>query len=75
MEKPKLNFKLIRDYEERRDSLLRDGYQLRHETMLSDGYVARLHHMANGNDVVLIARGINLIQKTNRVIVHEAIYV
>lgn len=75
MEKPILNYKLVRDYEDRRDSLIQDGYILRHETMLSDGYVARLHHMANGNDVVLIARGINLIQKTNRVIVHEAIYV
>lgn len=70
----KVNEKLIADYEERRNSLLKDGYSLRFETVLDDGVFCRLHHMANGNDITLSARGSQLIQKTNRITNHVQDY-
>lgn len=66
--------RMLRDYEERRASLLSDGYVLRHETLFADGALCRLHHMANGNDIVLIARGLMLLQKTNHVVTHRHDY-
>ena len=66
--------KLIRDYEERRNALLLDGYRLRHETVLSDGVICRLHHMSNGNDIVIVARGHHLEQRTNKVTTHTQDY-
>lgn len=66
--------KMIADYEERRNVLLADGYRLRHETVFDDGALCRLHHMSNGNDIVIQARGRKLTQKTNHVIVHEQSY-
>lgn len=66
--------KMIHDYEERRNALLADGYRLRHETVLSDGVVCRLHHMSNGNDIVIIAKGHHLEQKTNHIISHSQDY-
>lgn len=66
--------KMIADYEERRNALLADGYRVRHETAFEDGAMCRLHHMSNGNDIVITARGFHLTQKTNRVIVHEQDY-
>lgn len=68
------SIKMIADYEERRNSLLLDGYRVRHETTLTDGAMCRLHHMSNGNDIVLIARGYTLTQKTNHVVTHEQRY-
>lgn len=65
---------MIADYEERRNALLADGYRLRHETVFDDGAVCRLHHMSNGNDIVISARGHLLTQKTNHVTVHEQTY-
>lgn len=65
---------MIFDYEERRNSLLADGYRLRHETILANGVICRLHHMANGNDIILSARDDTLTQKTNRVITHTHTY-
>lgn len=59
---------IVRDYEERRNSLLSDGYRLRHETVHPDGVVCRLHHMSNGNDIVLSASHHQLTQKTNHVL-------
>ena len=67
--------KMIRDYEERRNALLIDGYRVRHETVLADGVVCRLHHMSNGNDIVIIAKGHHLQQKTNHITVHSQDYV
>lgn len=66
--------RMIADYEERRKSLLADGYRQRHETILEYGAVCRLHHMANGNDIVLTALRDTLTQKTNGVITHQKSY-
>lgn len=65
---------MIADYEERRNSLLNDGYRLRHETTFTNGVMCRLHHMSNGNDIILTARGWCLEQKTNRVVTHVQRY-
>lgn len=65
---------MIADYEERRNALLADGYRVRHETVLNDGVICRLHHMSNGNDIVLSAKQNELVQKTNRIIVHRQFY-
>lgn len=74
MTKAKVNERMIFDYEERRNALLADGYRLRHETILSDGVICRLHHMANGNDIILSAKANQLQQKTNNVVVHTQNY-
>lgn len=66
--------RMIADYEERRNALLLDGYRLRHETVLRDGVMCRLHHMSNGNDIVIVARGHHLEQKTNHVVNHHQDY-
>lgn len=69
-----VNERMIADYEERRNALLRDGYTLRHETILNDGVICRLHHMSNGNDITISAIGSRLMQKTNRIVSHIQIY-
>lgn len=74
MTKAKVNERMIFDYEERRNALLADGYRLRHETILPDGVICRLHHMANGNDIILSAKANQLQQKTNNVVVHQQNY-
>lgn len=74
MEHKSINARMIADYEERRNSLLNDGYRLRHETVLGDGVMCRLHHMCNGNDIVLTAKGSQLTQRTNNVVTHEQTY-
>ena len=68
------NVKMIADYEERRNSLLMDGYRVRHETVLADGVICRLHHMSNGNDIVIRAIGHTLVQKTNNIVTHSQDY-
>lgn len=74
MTKAKVNERMIFDYEERRNALLADGYRLRHETVMPDGVICRLHHMANGNDIILSAKANQLQQKTNNVVVHTQVY-
>lgn len=74
MEPKSINARMIADYEERRNSLLNDGYRLRHETILADGVMCRLHHMCNGNDIIITARDSLLTQKTNNVVTHEQTY-
>ena len=74
MTKAKVNKRMIFDYEERRNALLADGYRLRHETILPDGVICRLHHMANGNDIILSAKENQLQQKTNNIVVHTKDY-
>lgn len=74
MTKAKVSERMIFDYEERRNALLADGYRLRHETILPDGVICRLHHMANGNDIILSAKANQLQQKTNNVVVHTQDY-
>lgn len=66
--------RMIADYEERRNALLLDGYRLRHETVLNDGVMCRLHHMSNGNDIVIVAHGNRLEQRTNKVTTHTQDY-
>lgn len=65
---------MIADYEERRNALLKDGYRRRHETVFDDGVICRLHHMSNGNDIVIVARGHHLEQRTNHIISHSQDY-
>lgn len=74
MTKAKVNERMIFDYEERRNALIADGYRLRHETILPDGVICRLHHMANGNDIILSAKANQLQQKTNNIVVHTHNY-
>lgn len=65
--------RLFKSYKERLQSLIEDGYRLRHETHVGNLTICRLHHMANGNDIILhldLQRG-ELIQKTNHIIVHK----
>lgn len=66
--------KMIADYEERRNSLLMDGYRVRHETVMANGVICRLHHMSNGNDIVIRAIGHSLVQKTNNIVTHSQSY-
>lgn len=68
------NAVMLADYEERKRSLLADGYCLRFESCLVNGVMCRLHHMANGNDIVLKAIGTTLTQLTNHVVTHAQRY-
>lgn len=70
----KVSPRMIADYEERRNSLLMDGYRMRHETILPNGVVCRLHHMSNGNDITIRATDNVLTQQTNNVITHTQSY-
>lgn len=74
MNKAIVSERMIFDYEERRNALLADGYRVRHETVFTDGVMCRLHHMSNGNDIILTARANKLQQKTNHVVVHTQLY-
>ena len=65
---------MIADYEERRNSLLKDGYRLRYESVLVNGVQCRLHHMSNGNDIIIKAIDSKLTQLTNHVVVHAQQY-
>ena len=65
--------KTLAVYEERIQSLLADGYKVRHRTNFITFDVCRMHHMANGNDIVLFADLVDfeIIQKTNQVVTHR----
>lgn len=65
--------KLLAVYEERIKSLLDDGYKVRHRTNFRTFDVCRMHHMANGNDIVIFADLVDyeIIQKTNQVVTHR----
>ena len=65
--------RLSNAFEERVKSLLDDHYCLRVKTQLSNIWIARLHHMANGNDIVIKAYPLEqrIIQFTNRIITHD----
>lgn len=67
--------RLSKSYAERVKSFLEDGYRLRHETVVGPITVCRLHHMSNGNDIILhldLAKG-ELRQKTNHILTHTEI--
>lgn len=70
--RPKLDERMMHDYRERLGSHLQDGYCLRHEAYTGQAVICRLHHMANGNDIILIADGQNhtLTQKTNCIVTY-----
>lgn len=65
--------KLLAVYEERIQSLLADGYKIRHRTNFRTFDLCLLHHMSNGNDIVLYAdlEEYEIIQKTNQVVTHR----
>lgn len=65
--------RLSNAFEERIRSLLDDHYCLRVKTRLSNIWIARLHHMANGNDIVIKAFPLEqrITQYTNRIITHD----
>ena len=65
--------RLSNAFEERVKSLLDDHYCLRVKTRLSNIWIARLHHMANGNDIVIKAYPKQMIleQFTNKVCTHR----
>lgn len=65
--------KLLAVYEERIQSLLDDGYKIRHRTNFRTFEVCRLHHMSNGNDIVISADLVDyeIIQKTNQLVTHK----
>ena len=62
--------KLLAVYAERIQSLLADGYKVRHRTNFRTFEVCRMHHMSNGNDIVLFADHVEyeIIQKPNQVV-------
>ena len=65
--------KLLAVYEERIQSLLADGYKIRHRTNFRTFEVCRMHHMSNGNDILISADLVDyeIIQKTNQVVTHR----
>ena len=65
--------KLLAVYEERIQSLLADGYKIRHRTNFRTFAVCRMHHMSNGNDIVIFADLVDyeIIQKTNQLMTHR----
>ena len=65
--------RLSNAFEERVRSLRQDNYCVRVETRLSHIWIARLHHMANGNDIVIKAypHELKMEQFTNRVLTHQ----
>lgn len=74
MQRSDIDAQMIFDYEERKHSLLADGYRIRYESILMNGVMCRLHHMCNGNDIILKAIGHTLTQLTNRVQTHVREY-
>ena len=70
------SIKIRRDYGERLRSLLQDGYKVRHTYEGDDFLVTRLHHMCNGNDIILKANlhdGV-LFQHTNHILTYLCNY-
>lgn len=67
--------RLFKIFEERVRSLTDDQYCLRVLTRLSNIWCARLHHMSNGNDIVIKAypKENRIVQYTNKVKTHEEV--
>lgn len=65
--------RLSNAFEERVRSLRSDNYCVRVETRLPHIWIARLHHMANGNDIIIKAypHELKMEQFTNRVLTHQ----
>lgn len=74
MKKVSSSLRIVRDYAERKESLIRDGYVLKHETHLDRSVMCRLYHPKRNRSIILFAaRGV-LQQKTNGKVVHEQHY-
>lgn len=60
-------------FEERVRSLIDDQYCLRVKSRLSNVWFARLHHMANGNDIIIKAYPLDhkIQQYTNKILTHD----
>lgn len=65
---PSFKLRMFQDYHERVNALMVDGYKKRHETITNTFACCRLHHMSNGNDIVITMSGSRLVQKTNHVV-------
>lgn len=65
--------RLSNAFNERIRSLRSDNYCVRVETRLPHIWIARLHHMANGNDIVIKAypHMLKMEQLTNHVLTHQ----
>ena len=65
--------RLSNAFEERVRSLHQDNYCVRVVSRLPHIWIARLHHMANGNDIIIKAypRELKLEQYTNRLLTHK----
>ena len=62
-------------FNERANSLMADHYCKRVDTRLPHLWLVRLHHMSNGNDVVLRGYPLDhmIIQTTNLIVTHKEI--
>lgn len=62
-------------FDERVNSLMADHYCKRVDTRLTHLWLVRLHHMSNGNDVVLRGYPLDhmIIQTTNQIVTHKEI--
>lgn len=67
---------ITRDYLERLNSHVQDGYVVRHETKLPAFNLVRLKHMSNGNEIVIKAdyEHMCLTQKTNKILKYICTY-
>ena len=67
--------RLFKIFEERVRSLTDDQYCLRVLSRLSNIWFARLHHMSNGNDIVIKAfpKENRIVQYTNKIKTHEEV--
>lgn len=67
--------RLFKIFEERVCSLKDDHYCLRVLTRLSNIWIAKLHHMSNGNDIVIKAypNENRIVQYTNKIKTHEEV--
>lgn len=62
-------------FDERVNSLMADHYCKRVDTRLPHLWIVRLHHMSNGNDVVLRGYPLDhmIVQTTNLIVTHKEI--
>lgn len=68
--------RLSKEFDERVKSFLQDGYCQRVKVCTSTLLFARLHHMSNGNDVIISGdlERLTLLQKTNGIIKYMTAY-
>lgn len=67
--------RLSKAFKERIRSLLDDRYCLRFQIKFSNLWCARLHHMSNGNDIIIKAypKENRIVQYTNKIKTHEEV--